>query len=179
MSLREKLFKSVGDKSRDMSNKLAEKYREHLGEELIKKEKMLKALQIELEVREKAVAEREAKLNKFYLIRRLYIKVPIGLAIIVVALFAYNLFRPDTDDFSSRIGSTSKSKTVNQTPTDASSSVRDTSYSDCVEKGIMYYKEIGSYPLLSTGEDAKNKVVGMCSRSGGKAFKKLTDFLTD
>lgn len=35
----------------------------------------------------------------------------------------------------------------------------------CFERGVAYYKEIGSYPTLSTGEDAKERIRGMCSRS--------------
>jgi len=38
-------------------------------------------------------------------------------------------------------------------------------YGVCVDKGIEYYKAIGSYPYLSTGEDAHNKVLNMCSNS--------------
>ena len=35
----------------------------------------------------------------------------------------------------------------------------------CVRKGIEYYKEIGAYPTLSTGESARAKVEGMCGRN--------------
>ncbi len=38
-------------------------------------------------------------------------------------------------------------------------------HSECVEMGIEYYKEIGSFPRLSTGEDAVEKVIDMCTRS--------------
>jgi len=40
----------------------------------------------------------------------------------------------------------------------------------CVTKGMEYYKSIGSYPRLSTGEDAYGKIMKMCDRSGGSAF---------
>lgn len=35
----------------------------------------------------------------------------------------------------------------------------------CHRKGIEYYKEIGAYPTLSTGESARAKVEGMCGRN--------------
>lgn len=35
----------------------------------------------------------------------------------------------------------------------------------CIERGIAYYKEIGSFPTLSTGEDAAKKVRERCARS--------------
>ena len=38
-------------------------------------------------------------------------------------------------------------------------------HSECVELGMQYYKDIGSFPTLSTGEDALEKVIGMCTRS--------------
>jgi hypothetical protein len=38
-------------------------------------------------------------------------------------------------------------------------------YRECVEMGIQYYKDIGSYPKLSTGEDALEKVMSMCTNS--------------
>ena len=38
-------------------------------------------------------------------------------------------------------------------------------FAECVELGVKYYKEIGSYPKLSTGEDALQKVQAMCKRS--------------
>ena len=42
--------------------------------------------------------------------------------------------------------------------------------SDCVDKGLNYYRNIGSFPTLSNGEDASSKVVSMCRRSNGMAF---------
>lgn len=42
---------------------------------------------------------------------------------------------------------------------------RAPTYSECVEMGIQYYKEIGSYPKLSTGEDALEKVLAICKNS--------------
>lgn len=36
---------------------------------------------------------------------------------------------------------------------------------ECVELGINYYKDIGSYPLLSSGKDARTEVSERCRRS--------------
>lgn len=51
------------------------------------------------------------------------------------------------------------------------SEATEQSDSACVRRGIQYYKDIGSYPQLSTGEDVKSKVRGMCHRSKNQAFK--------
>lgn len=36
---------------------------------------------------------------------------------------------------------------------------------NCQDRGAAYYKEIGSYPRLSTGELADEKIKGMCGRN--------------
>lgn len=38
-------------------------------------------------------------------------------------------------------------------------------YEACVERGIRYYKEIGSFPRLSTGEKAEHAAKKRCRRS--------------
>lgn len=43
--------------------------------------------------------------------------------------------------------------------------VRLPSYSECYENGIAYYKEIGSFPRFSTGEDATTEASERCRRS--------------
>jgi len=35
----------------------------------------------------------------------------------------------------------------------------------CISRGIAYYKDIGSYPTLSNGEDAATKVKTRCNRT--------------
>jgi hypothetical protein len=40
---------------------------------------------------------------------------------------------------------------------------------NCVEKGVAYFKDIGSYPNLSTGRDARSVALERCSRTT-KAF---------
>lgn len=47
-----------------------------------------------------------------------------------------------------------------------SSEIKIPSYWVCKAKGTAYYKEIGRYPYLSTGEYVPTKIEGMCSRSG-------------
>lgn len=32
----------------------------------------------------------------------------------------------------------------------------------CIEKGVKYYKDLGSYPILSTGESADLKIREKC-----------------
>lgn len=35
-------------------------------------------------------------------------------------------------------------------------------YSACIEKGVKYYNSLGSYPTLSTGENADSKIRQKC-----------------
>jgi hypothetical protein len=35
----------------------------------------------------------------------------------------------------------------------------------CIQRGIQYYKDIGSYPTLSNGENADKKVSERCNRT--------------
>ncbi|MEM9670767.1 MAG: hypothetical protein AAF950_17785 [Pseudomonadota bacterium] len=45
----------------------------------------------------------------------------------------------------------------------------DQAFKDCQRRGVAYYKDIGSYPLLSTGKFADEKIGLACSRTT-KAF---------
>jgi hypothetical protein len=40
-------------------------------------------------------------------------------------------------------------------------------FQDCVKKGETYYKEIGSYPRLSTGESADELIKQKCYNTTG------------
>jgi hypothetical protein len=40
----------------------------------------------------------------------------------------------------------------------------------CVERGVSYYKEIGSFPRLSDGRDATRVAKERCERSNNVAF---------
>lgn len=41
----------------------------------------------------------------------------------------------------------------------------DTKEHRCVKRGIAYFKEIGSYPRLSSGEDAEQEAKERCART--------------
>lgn len=43
----------------------------------------------------------------------------------------------------------------------------DPEYEACKQRGIQYYKEIGSYPRLSTGQKAEDAVRSRCLRFNG------------
>ncbi len=160
MSFGDKIIESVSETSRDVSEKLAQKYREYLGEELNKKQEALNALEFELKEREKAVAGREAKLKKSYLIPRAYIDVPIAIVVVATAYLTYEAFRPEVHDLVSSSTSSSESKTVDQSISGAGGGLYSRSesktvdlsdggvgsYSGCMKRGIAYYIEIGSYP---------------------------------
>lgn len=40
----------------------------------------------------------------------------------------------------------------------------------CVDRGVYYYKEIGSFPRLSDGRDAEQVAKERCERSNNVAF---------
>ncbi|RFC81424.1 hypothetical protein C9E89_021965 [Acinetobacter sichuanensis] len=42
---------------------------------------------------------------------------------------------------------------------------KKSNYSQCVENGVQYFKDIGSYPKLSDGKHAENVVRERCNRS--------------
>ena len=167
MSFGDKIIDSVSQKSRDLSEKVSQKYREHVGDELVKKEEVLRKKEADLDLREKEISERERKLKKYYLLPRLYIQAPL-MVVFAFGLFSmYDTIRPMFS--TSHSGSASPGSASTNGPTPASSQGAASS-GGCVSKGISYYKEIGSYPALSTGENAESKVQGMCDRSNGAAF---------
>lgn len=47
----------------------------------------------------------------------------------------------------------------------SSSSNTKSSFSQCIDRGEEYFKNIGSFPMLSTGEDARATAVKRCNRS--------------
>lgn len=160
MGLIDKLRGSVTGKAKEISEKVAESYREHIGEELGRKQEELRILEVQIKLREENIAEREAKLSKYYLIPRFYINIPIGLIALTAMYFGYKALTP---------GINTRPPQAGISPADATSNAPSTelmpSYSACVSKGVAYYQEIGSYPYLSTGEDARKKVEGNCNRS--------------
>lgn len=152
MGISDRFIGAVGEKSREVSDKLTQKYRDRIGEELSKKKSELDTVAAELAAREKAIAEREEKIGNYYFIPKSYIAVPAALILIIALYFGYQflsaMFVNSSIPSNAVIGS----------------------HSSCVQRGIAYYKEIGSFPQLSTGEDADKKVEGMCTRSQGLAF---------
>lgn len=165
MGLLEKWRGAVGGKAIELSDKFTESYREHLGDVLLKKQSELEAFAAELKSRDVNISEREASLGKYYLIRRTHMNLMIWVTIVAIAYFGYYAVKSKLSIGPSVKGATS----INSIP--RSEAVESTSlYASCQLKGVAYYKDIGSYPYLSTGEDAKKKVEGMCRRSGGMAF---------
>jgi hypothetical protein len=148
MGFFDKMRGTVGGKAEELSAKVAQSYREHLGEELLKKQKELIALEARLKSREDIVSKREANLKKYYLLPRLYIQLPIALVSLILVYNVYQAFKPEI-----------------KTESGPANSV-------CFVMGVAYYTAIGSYPKLSTGEDADSKIEGMCGRSNGMAFGK-------
>lgn len=47
---------------------------------------------------------------------------------------------------------------------------RDKAISECTSKGIAYFKSIGSYPTLSSGDDAKYTAKERCIKQPYTAF---------
>lgn len=153
------LIESISDKSRNISQKVAQKYRDHLGEELNQKEQILKSLQIELELREKAISDREKNIRKYYMVRRSFINIPIGLAIIAGIFYFYQSLKP-APLVTTRSIAPSESTATTSPSNEASTGESD--YTRCMKRGIAYYEGIGSYPRLSTGERALNKIEAAC-----------------
>jgi hypothetical protein len=165
MGLLDKWRGAVGGKATELSGKFTESYREHVGEALLKKQSELEAFAAELKSRDVNISEREANLGKYYLVRRTHINLLIGVAIVAAAYFGYYAVESKLS-----IGPSVKSATSGSS-SPGSEAVESTSlYATCQLMGVAYYKDIGSYPYLSTGEDADKKVEGMCRRSGGMAF---------
>lgn len=165
MGLVDKLRVAMGGKAKALSNKVVQSYRDHLGDELLKKQQDVEELAAQLNSRDVEISSREANLKKYYLVPRAYINVPIGLVLLAAVYFGYKALTPENSTDSTKqsaatVDGTSMSRDAEGVP----------SYSACISKGIAYYKEIGSYPLLSTGEDARKKIEGMCRRSNGMAF---------
>ena len=167
MSIGNKIKDAMSRKFKEFGDAVAEKYRERIGEELTQKKAQLEQLEAQLKQRKLEITEREASLAKYYLVPRRYIDVPLGLGLLVGIYFGWQFIASNLESNEPARGSAA--------PTVLRSSPGSTtapSSSSCIAKGIAYYKEIGSYPKLSTGEDARRKVEGMCRRSNGMAFGK-------
>ncbi len=172
MGLIDNLRETVNQKAKGISNKLETSYREHLGEELTNRKDEIKDLENALKIYEEIlnsraseISAREASISKYYLVPRKYINIPAGFILLAALIFGLQAIAPQIS---------TEQPHISVAPTEPTPSTKETvstpSYSDCLSKGITYYKELGSYPYLSTGEDASKKVEGMCNRTGGMAF---------
>lgn len=56
---------------------------------------------------------------------------------------------------------------------------RSVSEPSCTERGVAYYKEIGSYPKLSDGRFADVVISEMCANAPNTAFKTLNQIEKD
>ena len=97
MGLIDKIRGTVGGKAEELTAKIAQSYRDHLGEELLKKQQELKTLEAELKSRDENISKREANLKKYYLVPRAYIIIPIGLVLLVVIYFGYQALKPEVN----------------------------------------------------------------------------------
>ena len=121
MSFGEKVKDSIYKKSRDVSEKLNQQYRDHLGEELVEKKMKLSALEEALDQSEKELSERENNLKKYYLIPRIYLQIPLFIAICIGVFLAYKTMQP----FWNEIGDTG-APSFNQSPSNNTSTYRET-----------------------------------------------------
>lgn len=93
MGLSGKIKASIAGTSRDVSGKITERYREHVGEELLKKQEALDTLEAELNQREARLSAEESKRTKYYRVPRLWFDVPITLAVVGLGVWGYRLFQ--------------------------------------------------------------------------------------
>ncbi len=166
----QKIFGSVSEKARGVADKATQAYRDAVGEdlreqqaEMAAKMEALKVLEESLNARQKILAQRESELKKFYLVPRWAVKAPIIIAIILGIGFGLNkIDLPPTQEEDQAVAETKNDPAGSHT---SQQTITGSSNSRCVQKGIAYYKDLGSYPFLSTGENAEAKVRGMCATS--------------
>lgn len=85
------------------------------------------------------------------------VSVGVGALVLVAAVvFGFATRTPSTTE-----GTVAEA--TESTPVDNASDLPTTR--ECVELGINYYKDIGSYPSLSSGKDARTEVNERCRRS--------------
>jgi hypothetical protein len=126
------------EKSQEISQSLGQKYRTHVGEELAQKEKELRAREAalhareeQLRSREKNLAARESKLNRFYLLPKSYVWLPLVLLVLIGSVWALWEFAPTLRS----------SGSLNQ---QSATTLAAFSGSDCVSLETACYKGIGS-----------------------------------
>jgi hypothetical protein len=144
------------EKSRGVADSIKRQYRQQIGDSLAEKAQSLTDRKVSLQLREKEISEREKRLAKYYFIPRIWIQIPVFAALCIAAYFAYQAVQPLLQK--SGVGAAPSESHL------STSSVPD--YSACVGRGTKYYKAIGTYPTLSTGEDADSKVRQTCGNNG-------------
>lgn len=171
MAFGDRMRDAIRGKTKDISDTLSEKYRARVGEELTQREDRVRAREAELILRAKKLDEREAvigkrekELGRYFLVRRAYVIGP--LLLVVLAAIATSVFLLRSAGV---VGATTS---ATGSVSDGSVGQSSASEGGCVERGVAYYKEIGSYPRLSTGEDAERKVRDACSSTNGLAFSR-------
>jgi len=165
MSIVDRLRGAVRERTKVVSERVTQSYRDKLGENIVKRQSELEALEKTLETRERAILEREANLREYYFVPRRYVVVPMTIFFLVVMYFGVKAISPVFEKAATTSVSSTASETRESSPLGGSSENTIPSYSACVSKGVSYYKEMGSYPTLSTGEDALTKVRDNCGRS--------------
>jgi hypothetical protein len=166
MAFGEGIRDAIKEKSKKISDTLSEKYRERIGMELAEREQKLSVRETEyvervrhLDALENELVQREKELHRNFLVPKVYVFVPLLLVVAAAGVFtAMHLQTPAVGP----AGTTAAPGHVESQSVPSEGS--------CNARGIAYYREIGSFPRLSTGEDAERKVRDMCSRSNGLAF---------
>lgn len=159
-----KLKAFIGKKGEVIDDTIFKRYRNRLEDSFITKQARLRQSQSDLDEREQLIQEREKNLAKYYLIPKLYINSIILLAVAVLILIAYV-----QQDFAIQ----EDSRTITQTDNESVEAEENISVDSgsCIRRGIQYYKDIGSYPTLSTGESAKLHIAKACVNSKGMVFR--------
>jgi len=171
MRFGKKLKDSISKKSRGVTEKLSQQYRDHLGEALVQKETKLNALEDALRQRDKELSEREMNLKKYYLLPRIYIQFPLFVAICIGVFLAYKVMQPVSGEIE-----VTGAPSVNQSPSNNTSTyLADPSamnaefytISECLE-GIK--KSSGSKTLKMI-TDKPNNVSGFLENGDGFGCK--------
>ena len=122
----------IGETSRGVSEKLSQKYRDHVGEDLLKKQAALEAFEASLKERERQVLEAEKEQKKYYRIPRWIINVPVIFAVIAVGIWGYNSYKSETAASTPSSVTTSNSVDTNRL---VSASDDYTTYASAFERG--------------------------------------------
>ncbi len=165
MAFGDGLRDAIKEKSKEISDTLTDKYRERIGKELADREQKLNVREAEyaernrqLNARELELVSREQELRRSFHVPKMHV---FGILLLLLAAMGVLVAMQFRTSAVAAGGSADVSG--------SSASVQDQllTESSCNVKGIAYYKEIGSYPRLSTGEDAERKVRENCSRTTG------------